>query len=216
MQIKKVKDYVEPGGFIANKILEKLAQNKKVFWFATGGSSSRICIEVAKIISEHSHQGLTVSLTDERYGPVGHQDSNWQKLIEGGFVLPEARLMPVLLGENRSITTEQFNTKLEEALDSADYKIGLFGVGLDGHTAGILPESPAVESPDWAVDYGSEKFERITITPKTIARLDEAVVFTEGKEKLIILQSLEKDANIKDQPAQILKSVPLLTIFNKE
>ena len=37
-------------------------------------------------------------LTDERYGPVGHPDSNWSQLLQKGFDLPQAKLVPVLTG----------------------------------------------------------------------------------------------------------------------
>ena len=216
MEIKRVNDIQGPAQFIANSILKHLNAGEKVLWLATGGSSIAVGVEVAKIIKEHPHQNLIVTLTDERYGEINHPDSNWNQLLDKGFDLPEAKLIPVLLGENRDDTTQKFNTALEGELKSADYKIGLFGIGTDFHTAGILPGSGAVFSEDLAFGYNSEKFERITITPKTIQKLDEVIVFMQGEEKEKVLKILEQNASINDQPAQILKKVPLLTIFYKK
>lgn len=153
-------------------------------------------------------------MTDERYGPLGHKDSNWQQLIEKGFNLPQALLVPILTGEDRATTTLKFNEVLNREFMRVEYKIGLFGVGADGHTAGILPESGAVSSEDLAFGYDTPTFSRITITPKVIEKLDEAVVFMQGEEKWEVVKDLlEKNIEITKQPAQILKKVPLLTIF---
>ncbi len=154
--------------FVAKAILDKLNSGKKVLWLVPGGSNIPVAVEAAKIITKQPHQHLTVTLTDERYGAVGHKDSNWQKLKQQGFNLPQAKLIPVLTGENRAMTTKNFNTILEQELKNAKYKIGLLGVGADGHTAGILPESIAVNTGDLTFGYNGPDFERITITEKVI------------------------------------------------
>lgn len=203
--------------YTAQTIIQQLELGNKVLWFVTGGSSIPVCVEIAKLIASHPHKNLTVTLTDERYGPVNHADSNWYQLIKNGFSLPEAHLIPVLTGDSREITTEKFNTALMEELKQADYKIGMFGIGTDGHTAGILPKSRAVMSENFASSYDTENFERITMTPEAILLLDEVVVYTLGEAKRHVVEDLrDKDILVDDQPAQILKQVPILTIFTDE
>jgi 6-phosphogluconolactonase/glucosamine-6-phosphate isomerase/deaminase len=205
----------DPAGFIVNAILKQLELGKKVLFFVTGGSSVAVGIEVSKIIKDHPHQNLTVMLTDERYGPIGHPDSNWQQLLQKGFSLPEAKLIPVLTGDSPEITTEKFNQNLERELQGAEYKIGLFGVGKDGHTAGNLPNSISVNSENLAFGYDTPDFYRVTMTPKAIEKLDEVVVWMQGEDKWKVIEDLEeKEIDIIKQPAQILKKVPLLTIFS--
>lgn len=200
--------------FLASKIINELEQNKKVLWFVTGGSSTILGSVASKIIAQKSHANLTVMLTDERYGSIEHKDSNWQKLLATGFMLPQANLIPVLNGEDRATTTKKFNENLEIELAKNDYKIGLFGVGADGHTAGILPESEATKNEDLACAYDSASFERITLTFNAIKLLDEAVIFMQGEEKWPVIKDLEeKEIDIRIQPAQILKSVPRVTLF---
>ncbi len=198
---------------LANKISHQLSLGKQVLFFATGGSGIDVCVKVSEILRTMPHQNLTITLTDERYGAVGHVDSNWQQLLDKGFSLPEARLLPVLTENNSQITCQKFNRVLETEFAKDSYKIGLFGIGADGHTAGILPHTEAINSKDLAYTYKTEKFERITITPKTILALDEAVVYAKGEEKWKTLEDLKISRDIHDQPAQILKTVPLLTMF---
>ncbi len=199
--------------FVASSILKKLEEGNKVLFFATGGSSVLVGAGISEILRAHSLKNLTVTLTDERYGPPGHSDSNFAKLISKGFNFPQARIIPVLTGDDFASTAKNFNEVLKEELSFADYKIGLFGVGADGHTAGILPESPAVYSEEYACGYETPAFSRITMTPRAIEKLDEAVVFARGEEKREALEDLQKSIDIAKQPAQILKKVPLLTIF---
>jgi 6-phosphogluconolactonase len=159
------------------------------------------------------HPKLTITLTDERYVPLNHPDSNWHQLLEKGLRIPGAELIPILEGNNRATTTEKFNNILRQELNDADFKIGLFGIGRDGHTAGILPMSKALESKELACAYDTEKFERITITPKVIVQLDEIIAFAKGEEKWQAIENLQKEIDISKEPAQILKQVPLFTLF---
>jgi 6-phosphogluconolactonase/glucosamine-6-phosphate isomerase/deaminase len=198
---------------IADTIITQLADNKSVLWLVPGGSSIAVAILAARKIAAIPHSKLTVTLTDERYGPVGHRDSNWQQLTEAGFRLPEAQLLPVLKGFDRARTTEEFATALQHGLKTADFTLGFFGMGTDGHTAGILPGSPAARATQFAFTYDAPNFERITITPLAITELDEAIVYATGKAKWPALKKLEEPHTINDQPAQVLKQIPKLTIF---
>lgn len=212
--ITTTKNIDEVAGFIVSSILAKLNEGKHVLFFATGGSSISVLSRVADFIKEYSCQHLTILLTDERYGTIGHSDSNFSKLIEKGFDIKDAKIIPTLTGDSRDITTKKFIEVLEEEFKKADYKIGLFGIGADGHTAGILPNSIATESKDLACGYDTELFSRITLTFRAIEKLDEVVAFAQGEEKWEVLDDLQKkDIDVKIQPAQILKKVPVLTIF---
>lgn len=200
--------------FIADSILNQLQQGKRVLFFVTGGSSIAVCVKISELLKEHPHQNLTIMLTDERYGQLNHADSNWFKLINEGFDLPQAKLIPILTGDDHTTTTQKFKIALEQELNNAEYKIGLFGVGSDGHTAGILPGSIAVESDELVCGYETPVFSRVTMTPKAIEKLDEAVAFIQGEAKWGVVKNLkEEEIDIIKQPAQILKKVPLLTIF---
>jgi 6-phosphogluconolactonase/glucosamine-6-phosphate isomerase/deaminase len=205
----------EVANFVATSVMNKLASGKRVLLFLTGGSSTIVGVKIAELLRRRWFQNLTVMLTDERYGPIGHTDSNWQQMLDKGFSLSQSKLIPILTGDNRDTTTEKFNIALNEEFMRAEYKIGLFGIGTDGHTAGILPQSRAVRSKDLALGYDTPTFSRITITPKAIGKLDEAVVWAQGKDKWPVLKNLEeKKILLSKQPAQILKKVPLLTIFS--
>src|ERR1035437_9019577 len=121
----------EAANFIVLSILNQLKLNKHVLFFVTGGSSIAIGVKVAELLRRAWYQNLTVMLTDERYGPLEHPDSNWHQLMEKGFSLPQAKLIPILTGDNRTTTTKKFKAILNQEFTGAKenkYKIGLFGV----------------------------------------------------------------------------------------
>lgn len=212
---KKINNVEEVAEFVSVSVLKQLETGKKILLFLTGGSSVPVGVKIAELLQGHPLQNLTIMLTDERYVPIDHFNSNYFQLLEKGFVSGKAKMIPILINENIDITTERFNKNLEEEFSLADYKIGLFGIGTDGHTAGILPDSIGVASEKLACHYDTPTFGRITMTGKAIKKLDEVVVFTEGKEKDAVIKDLqERDINEMTEPAQILKKVPLLTIFN--
>jgi 6-phosphogluconolactonase/glucosamine-6-phosphate isomerase/deaminase len=199
---------------IASAIETKLRLGQRVLWLVPGGSAIAVAVATSRLLRGTPLENLTVTLTDERYGEVGHPDSNWPQLQAAGFSLPGARMLPVLHGDDLPATVETFAATLVDAIDAADFRIGLFGIGPDGHTAGMLPHSGAVNASNFAFGYDAGNFVRITITPPAIARLDEAVVYATGEAKWPVIDQLGTDLTIDEQPAQALKLVSTVTIYN--
>lgn len=216
MVFKKVNSAQTVTDYLTSLLQEKLAAGQKVLWLVPGGSAIAVAAAVSKNLAGTDLQNLTVTLTDERYGSVGHPDSNWVQLEQAGFSLPGARMVPVLHGHPVKETTAEFATHLQEYCQGAAYCLGFFGMGPDGHTAGILPGSPAVSATEWATSYQVPEFLRVTMTPPAIAALSEAVVYAMGEAKAEPLANLQKELPLDEQPAQALKKVAKLTIFNDQ
>lgn len=208
--------------YLTKTLLTHLQAGRKVVWLVPGGSSIAVALEVAQTQRAAEESGdcslahLTVSLTDERYGEVGHADSNWQQLLDGGFALPGATMIPVLTGASMTKTVENFGEALTAALRQADVSIGFFGVGADGHTAGILPNSPAVRATTPTAGYDAGHYQRITITLHVIAALDEAVVYAVGGTKWPVikwLKGLQPQSQLPVQPSSQLSPAHLQAEF---
>jgi 6-phosphogluconolactonase len=213
MQFRKV-DSIEPvATYLAGVIQQHITAGEKVLWLVPGGSVVAVAVAVAHKLWEKDMHNLTITLGDERFGAVDHADSNWKQLKEAGFKFTNAQMMPVLTGEDRGPATQHYADNLQRMFEACEYRLALFGLGPDGHVAGILPGSPAVEAKEWAVSY-PDAYERMTMTPPAILKLDEAVVYAAGAQKHAMLDELEKDLPLSQQPAQILKKLPKATIFN--
>lgn len=206
---RKVADY------ISGILHERLARKEKVLWLLPGGSAADIAVDAANQISRHPNLGLlNVSLTDERYGVPGHADSNWKLLIDKGLNLPDARIFPVLNGKDFKTTAENYAGSLNEILESCDYSLALGGMGPDGHIFGIKPHSPAVDTTKDVLAYVWDDYKRLTLTMNFIRKLDEVVIYAVGDEKQPQFDLLEREISPEKQPAQLLKQLPRVTIFN--
>lgn len=192
--------------------IQHYLDNGRVLLLLSGGSNIEPQIKILAALSHRER--LTIGLIDERYGDVGHPDSNWQKLLDTGLPKENLALMPVLVGKTVEETSREYNKKLAEAFDSHETVIGIFGMGPDGHTSGILPHSQAVTSADLVTYYKGPDFMRITTTPISFGYFDIAYLIAYGAAKTEALHNLAKDISIADQPAQALKAIAQCTVFN--
>jgi len=158
-------------------------------------------------------------LIDERYGKVGHGDSNHQQLLDEGFKPDEAILLSILQsGLSLDETTSRYKALAGQAFEEADTVIALAGIGTDGHIAGILPNSPAsYESKKYVVGYQADTYQRLTLTFPALRRINAAYVYAYGKSKSATLEKLKsEDLTLAEQPAQILKALPEAYVYNDQ
>lgn len=182
---------------LAQKITDYLNKDKKVLWLLSGGSNISISVETLNILEgifPDLSQKLAVTLTDERYGHVGHDDSNWQQLINTGFKFNLVQAQPILQNLPLEETIEKFNKNYSDLIKWSDITIAQFGVGTDGHTAGILPKS--------------DRFTRISLSLEDIKGIPIAYTFIFGKNKERIFKILiNENISTDEMPSQILKSI---------
>jgi 6-phosphogluconolactonase/glucosamine-6-phosphate isomerase/deaminase len=210
MEIRK--ESKEQGAEHLRSVLnEQLEAGKCVLWLVSGGSNVTLECGIAAELADVSN--LQAALVDERYGLPGHQDSNYQKLVDGGFTVA---LAPVLeAGLDIKETTHRYNERLEVLLDAADVVVAQLGIGADGHTNGVLPHSSVVGSKKLLEQYEGPDFQRITMTLEALRFADVVFVFAYGEDKQATLTRLrDEDIPFDDQPSQILKQLPQVYLYN--
>lgn len=199
--------------YLADTINSHLAAGEKVLWILSGGSGGKVCAEVSKRLTGDL-SGLITTLSDERYVPLDDPDENWKQLLGYGFSVPGALTYRPIQGKDRTQTAVDLGDWMKEQFPIANYKIGLFGMGADGHTAGLKPGTSAVTATGWATDFTGDDFERITMTFDAIRQLDEVVLQAMGADKTTIIdQILHTDLPITTQPVQILKTFEKSILF---
>jgi 6-phosphogluconolactonase/glucosamine-6-phosphate isomerase/deaminase len=111
-----------------------------------------------------------------------------------------------------------YASTVQQVFSDNELCIGLFGIGPDGHTAGILPGSTASsETEKLVTGYTGPDYQRITLTVPAIAQLDVAIAYAAGAAKAPALQTLKtEDISVSDQPAQVLKQVPEFFIYSDQ
>ena len=207
----------EAASHIAERIRTLLASGKSVLWLVSGGSNIPIQIAAMQQIPDSLSKDLTIMPVDERYGPYNHRDSNATQLRKNGFDPKHAECVDVLEDNlDMTDTVQLFNNYFAREVAMGDYIFATLGMGADGHTAGILPHSPALASTDFAIGYKARDFERITLCADAIAtHCDEVVLCAFGESKVSALHRLaEHDDQRQAVPAILLREVKNCTVYN--
>ncbi|MEJ0072936.1 MAG: 6-phosphogluconolactonase [Candidatus Saccharibacteria bacterium] len=207
---------------IAGKICDELFAGRRVLWLVSGGSNIKTEVEVMRLVRDHCGDklgGLAVMPMDERYGPPGHKDSNAQQLREAGFEPGEATFVDVLThGVPLEQTIAFYTDVAATAFASAGVIIGQFGMGDDGHVAGVKPDSPAADADEVTVaGYEWEDFTRLTLTPVTLARINVAYLLAYGSNKKTMLKRLQANKQpLNVLPAVLLYEIPEVYVYNDQ
>jgi 6-phosphogluconolactonase/glucosamine-6-phosphate isomerase/deaminase len=204
---------------LAERLNKELDEGKTVAWLVCGGSNIPAAVEVMNQLRHDVADRLTITLTDERFGEPGHADSNWQQLKQAGFDFAKATAIPVLEADtDLTETTKHYHAVAEEILASHDVIIAQFGIGADGHIAGILPGSPASQEQEMlAAGYSAGQFTRLTLTFPALQQIDAAYAMAFGGAKKTALSQLQsQDIVLQKQPSQILKKLPEAYVYNDQ
>jgi len=200
--------------------LKSLINEGSTAWFLSGGSNIELEVAIMNHIDAQSSNNLTLTLADERFGAYDHPESNWHKLRQAGFDPKNARIIEIIQPNITDIesTTSAFESNLTEILEMNSYLVGQFGMGDDGHIAGILPNSLATQESDFlATHYTSSPYNRITLTFNAIRKLDVAFLIANGENKKPQLENLiNYQLPLSEQPAQIIKQVAEAYLYNDQ
>lgn len=212
MEFRKSSSPDRVAEFIATQISGKLANDKKVLWLVPGGSAAVVAIAASRLVTGVD-SSLYISLTDERPGPPGHSSSNWQQLKTSGFNYQNREYYEILQNRSNEEDAQAFGAWLSTTLTLADFKLGLFGIGVDGHTAGVLTTAKTEPQPvALTAYYSSSTAQRISVTPLLISRLDMAVVYAVGQDKQPVLEALDKGPS--GLPMDALRLCPQVFVYN--
>lgn len=194
----------------------ELGAGRKVLWLLSGGSNIMASVTIMQGLAREDTRNLTMMLADERYGAVAHEESNATKLLSAGFDPKLGTFLSILIPNTSfAATRDRYDAIARRAFSEADIVIGQFGIGTDGHIAGILPHSAAVNSPDFVCAYAAEPFQRLTLTHHALKRISAAYILAFGEDKHDALQLLDtKMIAYSDQPSQFIKELPEAYVFN--
>jgi 6-phosphogluconolactonase/glucosamine-6-phosphate isomerase/deaminase len=204
-------DASRAAALLSTRIISELRAGKSVLWLVPGGSNISIAVMALSLIKSACRNHLSrlfVTLTDERFGPVGHADSNWKQLIDKGFDIKPTQTIHVLRGVDPKESARMFEESFKRIKTDVDVVVGQFGIGDDCHIAGVLPDTEAVDSKKLVVAYETEKYLRITLTLEALKGIDIAFACVFGEPKKEAIEAIvRKSGNLKEKPGLILHEI---------
>jgi 6-phosphogluconolactonase len=155
---------------------------------------------------------------DERHVPPDHPDSNFRMANEAMLQALRTEQLHVhrVLGELTSAAqaAAQYEEDLSDFFDSRGlldeglprFDLIFLGMGPDGHTASLFPNSPGLhEKSRWVVANWVKKFEtdRITLTFPVLNSAAEVILFVSGPEKApLVAEVLRMATGAQKYPVQ--------------
>lgn len=160
---------------------------------------------------------VLVSLADERWVPVGHEDSNEALVREHLLQGPAAEAR--LLGLYHSASSLEEAAKLtEQTLDDLPaIDVLVLGMGADGHTASLFPNSPNLD--DALSENCSRRclpmlapsvpHQRLTLTLPLLKAARLPLLSIEGEGKLRVLEQALQQRDHNAMPISAFLNAPL-------
>lgn len=199
--------------------IEKAA-NEPTLLLLSGGSSAAVGVGALSKLDPAKRHNVTAMLADERFVPYNSADSN-ANLLKKLKITDYCGKFIEILGENNNDAvdvTEIYAQNLAHEITQANNVIAVFGIGVDNHIAGILPNTVAtITNDEYALYYETPKFKRITINPNVFSKIDTAFLYAEGADKEAAVMKIAEYHDPVMYPSQLIKrSKHWQVMYNKE
>ncbi len=200
-------------------ISEKAIKDKGCFTVALSGGKTPMTLyqKLANLKNSLPWDKTHIFLVDERFVPYEDKESNYNMINQTllrHVKIPKENIHPISTKED---TPQASAIKYEEDLisyfklsqgESLKFDLILLGIGEDGHTASLFPDSPSLkENKHLAIAItpsDTSKKERITLTFSVINNADNIIFLACGTNKAkIVKEVLEEENSLL--PAAIVK-----------
>lgn len=199
---------------IRNRILKK-TKSGNIFRLAlSGGSTPK---EIYKLLAKEKDIDwslVEIYLVDERYVPLEDKHSNYRMIY-----LSLVKHLKSLYGFHYFNTTLHIPDALKDyekqlnANNKNFFDLVILGIGSDGHTASLFPNSKALAiSKRWVANTTTDQFDvhdRLTLTYPALESSREIYFLLKGKEKRAVLTQL-----VRSKPDN--RKLPAARLFHRD
>jgi len=164
--------------------------------------------------------GVTLTLTDERWVPPDHPDSN-ERLVRTCLLrgpAAGAAFVPLFGGEE-SPEAGQPGCEARLRTLALPFTAVYLGMGPDGHFASLFPGDPAIDARDTlcvAVPGTGSRLPRMSLTASTLLNSEKVFLLFAGKDKEATYAEAKKAGSCKALPLRLLLSqtqTPVLVLM---
>jgi 6-phosphogluconolactonase/glucosamine-6-phosphate isomerase/deaminase len=215
--VGRVKDAGE-GFLLAHDVVLEMCNSQTVLYLS-GGRTPKEFYEM--LSTEDALEVGTVGLVDERFGGRFHENSNEKMIMDTGLLQSLDKkgvaFHPILTGSSdMHVTAEEYDQTVRSLHATYQQSIGILGVGVDGHTAGLPARISNIQYPisnlenDYsyviAYDYPVGVYgKRITQTFLGLSMMDFLLVMVFGEDKKDALQKMFSEGSEEEIPSRFYK-----------
>lgn len=181
-----------------NRVKERLAQTQGRFRIALAGGGTPRDLYSLMADQPLDWERFDFWWGDERFVPHDHQDSNYRMAREAlldHLELAEDQVHPWPHLDSPEASADEYQALLAQTFpdDGPTFDLVLLGMGDDGHTASLFPETEALgETGRLAVANYVQAHDswRLTLTYRALERAAEVVFLVAGKSKAAALDKV--------------------------
>ncbi len=154
-QIIRTKNFVEEATSFIFDLAQKALSERNEFRIAlSGGNTPRpVYAQLARVGHDFAWDKILITFGDERCVPPDHEQSNYRMARESLLVpanVPDKSVLRMRGEIDPQIAAQEYEEQLDVLTSQRDEKIYrhdliLLGLGEDGHTASLFPDTPALE-----------------------------------------------------------------------
>jgi 6-phosphogluconolactonase len=189
-------------GFIARRLHEGLSERGQASLVLSGGRTPRLVLPRLAALPLPWDK-ITVTLSDERWVPLDHPDSNEGMIRE--YLPAAAHVIGLYTGH---ATPEEGEEECEHRLANFPWPTDVFflGMGEDGHTASLFPgfSVPPGKGRCLAIAPRNGAAQpRMTLTPQALLEGRATSLAISGKSKWPIYEAALQPGPIEDLPIRL-------------
>ncbi len=186
---------------IAELLENRLQHQARASFVISGGTSPLDCL-AALAGTPLDWDRVEVLLSDERWVPPDHADSN-ENMARASLLVNEASEATLQSVYAEGVSPEERCDELQDPLPVLPFSCSLIGMGSDGHFASLFPDADNLE---FGLDVESARLyipvttaasphPRVSMTLAGISRSDEVVLLFFGEDKLAVYEKARADSN---------------------
>jgi len=177
---------------MAGLVNAQLGRDGAAHFVVGGGTTPERCFD---LLSEYEldWDKVQVALSDERWVPNDHDDSN-ERLVRESMLKDAASAGHILSIYKQGMSADKRSQELQSRMPGDGFACSMVGMGTDGHFASLFPDADCLSE---GLQLNNSRFympvrtsasphPRISMTLSALLASDEVLLFVLGKEKLAV------------------------------
>ena len=201
---------------IAERVAAGLDSDGSAAFVVSGGTTPAQCFDLLSK-KRLAWADVEVVLSDERWVPVDHEDSN-ERLVGETLLRNEAAAASVLSIYQDDQTADERCDSLQSQFPASGFACALVGMGGDGHFASLFPDADCLEA---GLNASNRRFympvrtaasphPRVSMTLGALLRSGEILLLFFGADKLAVYeQARDGDSSLPVAALLAQQSVPV-------